>query len=317
VRANSSMCRMLGYSEEELLSLSVHEIHPPESLPHVLDKFRQNVEGKLWIAEDIPVLRRDGTVFYADIASNRLDYRGHPCTIGFFRDVTERTQAQEALERERRSLWKMLQASDHERQVISYEIHDGLAQYLASAAMQFQAYQALRRNSPREARKAYKTAVELVRQAHFESRRLISEVRPPVIDEIGLETAISHLVHEQRRHGGPKIKFDSDVQFGRLPSILENALYRIVQEALTNACKHSQSEKVTVTLAQEDHEVRLEVRDWGIGFDPAAVENGHFGLEGIRQRVRLLGGRLAIESAPGSGASVQVVVPIPEKPIEE
>ena len=168
----------------------------------------------------------------------------------------------------------MLQASDHERQIISYEIHDGLAQYLAAAGMQFQAYDSLRENSPDEAKKAYETAVELVRQAHAESRRLISEVRPPVIDEIGLETAISHLVHEQRKRGGPKIEFHSDVQFGKLPPILENALYRIAQEALTNACKHSKSKKVMVTLAQEGQDVRLEVRDWGIGFDAESVEGG-------------------------------------------
>jgi len=125
--------------------------------------------------------------------------------------------------------------------------------------------------------------------------------------------AISHLVHEQRRHGGPKIECHSDVQFGRLPPILENAIYRIVQEALTNACKHSKSKKVTVAMTQEGQDVRLEVRDWGMGFDPESVEEGHFGLEGIRQRVRLLGGRLTIESTPGSGTLVQVVVPILEK----
>ena len=217
------------------------------------------------------------------------------------------------MERERQSLWRMLQASDHERQIISYEIHDGLAQYLAAATMQFQVFDGLRESNPEEAKKAYDAATQLVSQSHSEARRLISEVRPPVIDEIGLETAISHLVHEQRRHGGPKIECHSDVQFGRLPPILENALYRIVQEALTNACKHSKSKKVTVTMTQEGQDVRLEVRDWGIGFDPESVEKGHFGLEGIRQRVRLLGGRLTIESTPGSGTLVQVVVPILEK----
>ena len=233
------------------------------------------------------------------------------------RDITERKQAQEALERERQSLWRMLQASDHERQIISYEIHDGLAQYLAAAGMQFQVFDGLRESNPEAAKKAYDAATQLVSQSHSEARRLISEVRPPVIDEIGLETAISHLVHEQRRRGGPKIEFHSSVQFGRLPSILENALYRIAQEALTNACKHSKSKKVTVTMTQEGQEVRLEVRDWGIGFDPEAVEKGHFGLEGIRQRVRLLGGRLNIESTPDSGTLVQVVVPILERQNEE
>ena len=154
--------------------------------------------------------------------------------------------------------------------------------------------------------------MELVRQAHAESRRLVSEVRPPVIDEIGIETAMSYLVHEQRQRGGPKIEFQSNVQFKRLPSILENALYRIAQEALTNACKHSKCKKVMVTMTQEGHDVRLEVRDRGIGFNPEAVEEGHFGLEGIRQRVRLLGGRLNIESKSGFGTLVQVVVPILE-----
>ena len=165
--------------------------------------------------------------------------------------------------------------------------------------------------------KGLNAATQLVSQSHSEAHRLISEVRPPVIDEIGLETAISHLVHEQRRRGRPKIRFHSNVQFGRLPPILENVIYRIVQEALTNACKHSKSKEVTVAMTQEGEDVCLQVRDWGVGFDPESIEKGHFGLEGIRQRARLLGGRLTIESAPGSGTLVQVVVPILEKQSEE
>ncbi len=317
VRCNVSMRQMLGYSEDELLSRSVLDIHPPDEVPSVLEKFRALVDGSQAVVPGIPVLRKDGSVFYADISHNEFTYNGRNCMAGFFRDITERKQAQEALERERQSLWKMLQASDYERQLISYEIHDGLAQYLAAAEMQFQAHDALREHLPHKARKAYETAMELLRQAHFEARRLISEVRPPVIDESGLETAISHLVHEQRRHGGPKIEYHSSVLFRRLPQILENSLYRIAQEALANACNHSKSKEVKVLLAQKGQEVRLEVQDWGIGFDLPSVGEGHFGLEGIRQRVRLLGGRLKIESTPGSGALVQVVVPIVEKKSEE
>ncbi len=297
--------------------MSVADLHPKEALPAIVETLQENVVGHLPGKSNVPMLRKDGSIFYADITGDTFTYQNRPCSLGLFRDVTERRQAQEALERERQTLWHMLQASDHERQTISYEIHDGLAQYLAAALMQLQVFHGIRNSNAEEAQKAYDAATQLVRQAHAESRRLISEVRPPIIDEIGLETGISHLVHEHRQRGGPKIKFDSDVQFGKLPPILENALYRIAQEALTNACKHSKSKKVAVTMIQEGQDVRLEVRDWGIGFDPESVGKGHFGLEGIRQRVRLLGGRLTIESTPGAGTLVQVVVPIVEKQNEE
>jgi PAS domain S-box-containing protein len=316
VRVNSAFCRMVNYSDDDVYSVSPKRLHPTEMLPAVLGHLEAVKKGGVARIDDLPFLRKDGSTVYADVVSSPIHYNKRPCWISFFHDVTERKQAQDAVERERQSLWRMLQASDHERQTISYEIHDGLAQYLAAAVMQFQAHDTLGENSPDKAKKAYDTALELVRQAHSESRRLISEVRPPVIDESGLETAISHLICEQRRTSGPKIECRSSVHFGRLPAIMENALYRIVQEALTNACKHSKSKKVEVTLAQEGNDFRLEVRDWGIGFDQKAIGKGHFGVEGIRQRVRLLDGRLTIESKPGSGTLVQVVVPILEKRTE-
>ncbi|MBN2296226.1 MAG: PAS domain S-box protein [Pirellulales bacterium] len=316
IRVNAAFCKMVGYSAEEIYSMSLKHFHPPEILPHVLD-FLEAAKKKSTRFDNMPFFRKDGSVIYADVVAGVIRYSERLCWIGFIHDVTQRKQAQDALERERQSLWKMLQASDHERQLISYDIHDGLAQYLAAAGMEFQVHDSMKENSPDDARKAYETAVELVRRAHNESRRLISEVRHPVIDERGLETAIMSLVHEQKQRGVPRIECHTSVEFDRLPPILENALYRMVQEALTNACKHSKSKKVTVSLIQQGQEVQLEIRDWGIGFDTEAIGKDHFGLESIRQRARLLGGRLTIESKPDSGTLVRVVVPILEKQIEK
>jgi signal transduction histidine kinase len=122
--------------------------------------------------------------------------------------------------------------------------------------------------------------------------------------------AVAHLVHEVGRDKGPKIDYRSRVEFDRLDPTLENAVYRIAQEALTNACRHSQSERISVSLSQRQDRVRIEIRDWGVGFDPKAVPKNHFGLEGIRQRARLLGGKCSIRSTTGKGARITVELPI-------
>ena len=208
--------------------------------------------------------------------------------------VKERTAE---LVKEHRNLKHLLQSSDHERQLIAYEIHDGLAQQLAGAIMQFQTFDHLKETKPKQAAKAYDAGMTMLRQGHFEARRLIAGVRPPILDEEGVVAAVGHLVNEQIRLKGPKIEYRSRVDFDRLDPTLENAIYRIAQEALTNACQHSKSEKVRVSLVQREDRVRIEIRDWGIGFDPRAVPKNHFGLEGIRQRARLLGGKCSIRSS--------------------
>ena len=310
VRTNPAICKMLGYSEEELLALSVMDIHPAEDLPRVLEAFQANAEGHLWVAENVPVLRRDGTVFHVDVATSRLSYGGRPCLLGLFRDITERKRAEEALQREHRTLEHMLQSSDHERQLIAYEIHDGLAQYLTGAIMQFQTYDHLKDQQPEEGAKAYDGGMTMLRQSHSEARRLISGVRPPILDESGVVAAVAHLVYDFRTHKGATVEFRSKVEFDRLVPILENAIYRIAQEGLTNAWKHSKSKRVSVGLMQHGEDVRIEIQDWGIGFDPKSVGEGCFGLEGIRERARLLGGRSVIESTPGEGTRIVVDLPI-------
>ena len=313
VRANAQMARMLGYSLEELPKES-SAVHRPEDIPALVEQFRAQVEGRLPLAENVPFLHRDGSVVYTDITGSRIVFGGRPCLLSVVRDVTGRKRTQEALERERQTLRHMLHASDHERQLIAYEIHDGLAQQLAAALMHFESCGNLALQSG-TATAAHATGVQLLRQAHAEARRLISGVRPPILDESGITAAIAHLVHEQREAGNRVIDFTSRVSFDRLPAILENAIYRIAQEALANACKHSQSDRVQVSLVQENDTVRIEVQDWGIGFDPRTDATDRFGLESIRERVRLLGGQVALESQPGRGTRVNVALPLmPEDP---
>jgi len=313
LRGNAAICRMLGYTEAELTSKSFEEIHPPEEIPTLLERFAAYSRGEALGHRIGRLIRKDGSCLYADSVGNQLIYGGRPCVVGFFQDVTERKKAREALERERRTLKHMLRASDHERQLIAYDIHDGLAQHLAGAIMQFEAYGHLKLSQPQQAADAFQAGMTMLRQGHFEARRLISGVRPPILDESGVVAAIAHLVNDQRIPGGPKIEFRSRVTFDRLIPLLENAVYRIVQEALNNACRHAQSALVRISLLQQGEQLRVGIRDWGLGFDPKAVRENRFGLEGIRERSRVLGGKCRVRSKPGEGTSVVVLLPVVER----
>lgn len=157
----------------------------------------------------------------------------------------------------------------------------------------------------------------MLKQAHFEARRLISGVRPPILDESGVVAAIAHLVNEHALRGGPQINFRSDVKFQRLAAVEEDAVYRIIQEGLANAAKHSNSDVVQITLRQQGHRLCLEIQDWGGGFDPKTVRGNRFGLRGIRERARLLGGKCRVKSTPGQGTHIIVELPLAERETDE
>ena len=181
---------------------------------------------------------------------------------------------------------------------------------LAGAIMQFQVYEHLKDTRPEDAAKAFDAGTTLLKHGHFEARRLISGVRPPVLDEAGVMEAIAHLVHEQNQTTNARIDTHCKAKFARLPGVLENTIYRIVQEGLNNACKYSKSDRIRVALVQRDAQVRIEIRDWGIGFEPRQVPDNRFGLAGIRQRARLLGGQCRIQSSPGAGTRISVRLPL-------
>lgn len=311
VRANRAFCQMLGCRPEELVERPIQDFLHTEDCQRVAPLVQQVLRGEIpSFTVEKRYLRKNGEPFWVQAttaAIHNLDGQV-AFVVGIVEDIDERKQAQDALEREHQTLWHMLRSSDHERQLIAYEIHDGLAQQLAAALMQLQSCEHLHQSSSRQA--TYEAGIQMVRQAHFEARRLISGVRPPILDESGIVAALAHLVHDQCMLGGPKIEFQNQVSFGRLAPVLENAIYRIAQEAMTNACQHSQSSRVQVKLWEQEGQVGLEIRDWGVGFDSQTIGPDCFGVEGIRERARLLGGTMTLESALGQGTRIQVLLPL-------
>ncbi len=223
-----------------------------------------------------------------------------------FANVLERQKTDQELRREKEFLRELLDLQERERKLVAYEIHDGLAQKLAGALLRFQAVAPLCKQN----QDTFDAGVDLLTQSVDETRSLISGLRPPILDESGVIAAIDYLVCEQQQHGCPDIVFKHQLHCERLAPPLETALFRIVQEALTNACRHSQSDKVHVTLKEENDQIRLSVEDWGIGFDPQKVPHERYGLRGIRERVHLLGGQATVHSTPNQGTRISVRLPL-------
>ena len=201
-------------------------------------------------------------------------------------------------------------AHEHDRQLISYEIHDGLVQDVTGALMLLESLTLSPGALSDEAKPKADVVLKLLRQTIDEGRRLISGLRPPIIDEMGIVAAIEYLINDQ--HSGEKldVEFDHRVQFARVEPLIEATIYRIVQEALTNIRRHSGSNRARIRLYQIGERILLQVRDWGVGFDMRKFQARRFGLQGIRQRAKLLKGRLKIESAPGKGTRLTVELPL-------
>lgn len=218
-------------------------------------------------------------------------------------------------ERRFRSLvGQVMAAQEEERKRVAYEVHDGLAQTAAAAHHLLLAF--ARRYPPgsEEASRILDRSLELVQQTVGEARQVIADLRPTVLDDFGLATAIRQQV-ERLEGEGRSVEYEEALNGERLPTAMETALYRVSQEALANVRKHAPAARVRVTLRRDDGAVCLGVRDWGQGFRLDSVANGggpgeRVGLSSMRERISLLGGSFSITSEPGLGTEVSASIPL-------
>ncbi|MBV8081240.1 MAG: GAF domain-containing protein [Actinobacteria bacterium] len=202
----------------------------------------------------------------------------------------------------REAVRALLQGQETERARLARELHDETGQALASILL---GLKALERDVGEEPLVQLR---ELVASALGDVRRLTVELRPPALDDFGLQAALERLTTVLEERSG--VQTELNVAASSLPPIVETALYRIVQEALTNVVKHAHARSVSVVVAQGPSSVRCVIEDDGQGFSPDAVREGALGLVGMRERLHLLGGRLEIQATPGRGTTLVAELPL-------
>ncbi len=297
-----------GFTTDHVVGRSICDFTTPESaieLRREIDEvFATGAERRL----ETTVKTLTGAINYFSLRLGPVIASGR--TVGVLvccENILPLKTSEQSLNHERNVLRRLLAIQERERQLVSYEIHDGLSQYLAGALMHLQAY---RYATPDATAIELEEGIRLLQAAAEESRRLIGGLRPPALDELGIVEAVEALLDDARVEI-PAIAFVHSLPGGRLPPQLETTIFRIVQESITNARKHAAAGSLRVEIERLGDRVRLRVEDDGAGFDPALVPEDRFGLEGIRQRARLLGGEPQITSRPGQGTTIEVVLAVP------
>jgi signal transduction histidine kinase len=203
---------------------------------------------------------------------------------------------------------RVVEAQELERRRLARELHDETGQALTSILLGLKSLED--RLGVDDAREAVADLRELVVATLQDVRRLAVELRPKVLDDFGLVPALERLAESFADQTEIEVRFETGLGDERLAPEAETALYRIVQESLTNVVKHAHARVVSIVLARKSNAVALVIEDDGQGFDPAGTREGGFGLEGMRERIGLLEGRLQVESRAGAGTTIVAEVPL-------
>lgn len=202
-------------------------------------------------------------------------------------------------------------AQERDRQSLAFEVHDRIAQNLVAAFHQLQALESMARAKP-QMQKAVTRALEVVQGAIQESRNIMNDLHPPLLEQHGIIPLIENDLRRLQQDTSCQVKFHAEYAVRLCPDV-EVALYRISQEALMNIRRHAPTARnVIVSLRCRDNTVRLQVMDDGPGFDAEAVAQEHRvgGIEGMRRRAEAFGGSLEVASIPGYGAGITARIPL-------
>ena len=226
---------------------------------------------------------------------------------GVSTDITDLKEANDALSATQQILRNLIEVQENEKRFLCHEFHDGLIQYAAGTLMLLEGYRRKYLSSEDSAK--LDLAIDKLRKGVEDGRRAIRGIRPAVLDDSNLAAAIHELIG-QFSNTGIMVTFKCDEQIGRLPDSVQTAVYRVVQEALNNAAKYSGTDVVRIELRMADGKLRLEIRDFGCGFEVGAARTRGFGLLGMAERVRLLGGECRIRSDKDAGTTITASLPI-------
>jgi PAS domain S-box-containing protein len=345
--ASPSTHRILGHKGDDLIIQNAFALMHPEDSPRIMPQFHLLLSRpEETMTAEFRYQHKDGSWRWLEsTATNLLENRNVEALVINYRDITERKSNEAALRQARDELeqrvsertaelvaannslmeqiavrkrteaelqrlsQRLVEVQEQERRAIARELHDEIGQILTGLKMTVE----LTRRMPAEtANEGFDRISQQVNDLLAHVRNLSLDLRPAMLDDLGLLPAIFWHIDRYSKQTAVKVNFIHSAIEGRYAPEIETAIYRIIQEALTNVARHSQVNVVTVLLWSDSETINAQIEDQGVGFDPESVlSSGHSnGLTGMRERAALLSGKLSIESSPGSGMCVTAELPL-------
>jgi PAS domain S-box-containing protein len=315
LHVNPAFCSMVGYTAEELMTLRCAQFsHPDDSVVDsaLFEKLRDGMLPRYQMEKRF--IRKDGARIWGrlHVSLRDRDHGQSPVVIAMVEDITERKAAEEALTKAQGELQqltsRLIRAQEDERRRISRELHDDVGQRLALLAVELdtlrQSLAASRLDVESQQASALRQRVEeLASDVH----QLSHELHSTKLRHLGLDAALRDLCGQVSAQFPIAIDLSCDPRANTLPLEVAVCLFRVTQEALTNVTRHSEARDAAVAVTNDQGLVRLSIRDSGVGFAPSDQSSG-LGLVSMRERLRIVGGRLHVKSRPNEGTEVTAEV---------
>lgn len=319
LEVNNATVERYGYSRDEFRRLSLADIRPAEDWPVLRDAFRDRVDEPRYEA----VWRhrtKAGEIFDVQIVSQRITYNSRAAHFVVATDVTEQRRLQERLRESHDQLRRLSARSrarrEEDRTRLARELHDQLGQALAGIKIDLHwiGQHAAVERDPDSIREKVDATMRLVDDTIWRVRRLSSQLRPPVLDKLGLVAAIEWETKEFERRAGVRTRMEPGAEHVTLDPGRATAVFRMVQEALTNVVTHAQATRITVAVHEANGAVNVTVSDNGRGIPREPVGSlDSLGMLGMRERAALLGGAVDVRGNHPQGTVVSLSIPLAER----
>ncbi len=314
---NDAAMHHYGYSRNEFLKLNLRDIHPQPDVNVFLSYMRERSSGYhnagVWRQ-----YKKNRNIIFVEIYAYSMQLEGRDVRLVLSHDITQKIEAEKKLKRsigEIRMLTGHLQeVREEERKNIARDIHDELGQQLTILKMDVAWIIKKLRNPDEVLTNQLKGLLDTIDGTIKSVRRMCSELRPALLDDLGLIAAMEWQAREFEKNTGIAVELTLPGEALRLVTEIKTGLFRIFQESLTNIARHAQAREVKVNLQEGDKTLVLDIRDDGKGFDTSLLnEKRTLGILGMEERSLMMGGKYVIESEPGKGTTVKVTVPLKRK----